>query len=346
MEARITMRNRVRISGLGEQLRYLFVLSRPRFWLYLAGPVVVGVTYAAGSVAELFSVPALLLFGYFVFPANVLLYGVNDVFDADIDISNPKKGGREARWRGNRAALWSVIGSAAVGLVTVAVTPPVAWPYLAGFFLLAVGYSAPPLRFKTSPGLDSLSNGLYILPGAAAYAAIAGSHPPLAALAGAWLWTMGMHTFSAIPDIEPDRTAGIQTTATVLGKRLTYVYCFIIWTLAAVGFAALDPRMGLLIGVYPVFVAVVVGRSVSVDRAYWWFPAVNTGIGTVLTMAALWMIVPPSALLPSVMIPVAEQITGTLTTSTLSVGHTIVTGLQAGMEHLTATVATAGILGR
>jgi hypothetical protein len=35
-----------------------------------------------------------------------------------------------------------------------------------------VEYSAPPLRFKTTPFLDSLSNGLYILPGVVAYAAI------------------------------------------------------------------------------------------------------------------------------------------------------------------------------
>lgn len=313
------MSSRVRVGGIGEQLRYLFVLSRPRFWFYLAGPVVVGVTYAAESVPELFSIPALTLFGYFVFPANILLYGVNDVFDADIDIENPKKQGREARWRGNQAAALSVVGSAAVGLVTVAVTPPVAWPYLGGFFLLAVGYSAPPLRFKTIPGLDSLSNGLYILPGAAAYAAIAGSHPPVAAVIGAWLWTMGMHTFSAIPDIEPDRTAGIRTTATILGKRWTYGYCFGIWTLAAVGFAALDWRLGLLLGVYPVFVAVVGGAGVSVDRAYWWFPAVNTVIGTILTLAGLWMIVPPTAILqlgmtPShLAVPLSEPLGLTLT---------------------------------
>lgn len=306
------MGSRVRVDGLGEHLRYLFVLSRPRFWFYLAGPVVVGVTYAAESVPELFSVPAVLLFGYFVFPANVLLYGVNDVFDADIDIENPKKQGREARWRGNQAAAWAVVGSAAVGLVTVAVAPPVAWPYLGGFFLLAIGYSAPPLRFKTSPGLDSLSNGLYILPGAAAYAAIAGNHPPIAAVIGAWLWTMGMHTFSAIPDIQPDQAAGIRTTATVLGKRWTYGYCLGIWTLAAGGFAALDWRLGLLLGVYPGFVVVVVSAGVPVDRAYWWFPAVNTVVGTVLTLAGLWMIVPPTAVLPLAAVPPQTVVSGEL----------------------------------
>jgi len=276
------------------RLRYLLTLSRPRFWLYLAGPVVVGVAYGAGSVPALFAPPALALFAYFLLPANVLLYGVNDVFDADVDAENPKKddaAGREARWRGDRLSAAAVVVAGAVGLGTFAVTPPVAWPYLAGFFLLAVGYSAPPTRFKTTPFLDSLSNGLYALPGAAAYATLSGSHPPAAALVGAWLWTMGMHTFSAIPDVDPDRAAGIRTTATVLGERGALVYCGAVWALAAVAFGTLDVRLGGLLAVYPLATAALARSSVAVDRAYWWFPAVNTAVGTLLTLGALWRLV-------------------------------------------------------
>jgi 4-hydroxybenzoate polyprenyltransferase len=172
-----------------------------------------------------------------------------------------------------------------------AATSALAWPYLAGFFLLAVEYSAPPLRFKTTPFLDSASNGLYILPGAAAYAALSGSHPPLAALVGAWLWTMGMHTFSAIPDIEPDREAGIRTTATVLGEERTYAYCGAAWLSAAVAFAPVDSRVSVLLLAYPVVVFVLYWSDVPTDRAYWWYPALNTLVGMVLTMGMLWRLV-------------------------------------------------------
>ncbi|WP_245202724.1 prenyltransferase [Halorubrum alkaliphilum] len=270
----------------------MLVLSRPRFWLYLAGPVAVGVTYGIGDVSELFTPVTVALAAYFLVPANVFLYGVNDVFDADIDELNPKKTDREARWQGDRLVVAAVLLSALLGLGTFFITPTVAWPYLAGFLLLAVGYSAPPVRFKTTPFLDSLSNGLYVLPGAAAYATVAGAHPPLAALVGAWLWTMGMHTFSAIPDIEPDREAGIRTTATVLGEFRTYGYCVAVWTAAAIAFAAVDVRLGALLGVYPVFVAWVAGSGVDVARAYWWFPAVNTVVGTLLAMGGLWRVYP------------------------------------------------------
>lgn len=279
-------------SGLIGRLRYLLVLSRPRFWLYLAGPVAVGVTYGIGDVSELFTPVTISLAGYFLVPANVFLYGINDLFDADVDELNPKKDDREARWQGDRLTVTAVGLAAGLGISTFAITPRIAWPYLAGFLVLSAGYSAPPLRFKTTPLADSVSNGLYVLPGAAAYATAAGSQPPLAALVGAWLWTMGMHTFSAIPDIEPDRAAGIRTTATVLGARRTYLYCLACWAVAAAAFATVDIRLGLLLGVYPVFVTWVARSAVSVDRAYWWFPALNTAVGTLLAMGGLWRVYP------------------------------------------------------
>jgi len=270
------------------RLRYLLTLSRPRFWLYLAGPIAVGVPFGVSSPDGLFTPVTLPLFAYFLLPANVFLYGINDVFDADVDVENPKKEGREARWQGDPLVSALIVASGLLGLATFALTPRVAWPYLAGFFFLAAQYSAPPLRFKTTPFADSVSNGLYILPGAAAYAAVSGVHPPVAALAGAWLWTMGMHTFSAIPDIEPDRAAGIRTTATFLGKRRTFVYCLVCWLAAAAVFAVVDVRIGLLLVAYPVVVFAVFRSDIDVERAYWWYPAINTAVGTLLTLGALW----------------------------------------------------------
>ena len=285
-------------AALATRVDSLLTVSRPRFWLYLAGPVLVGVAFGAGSVPGLLTPRTLALFGYFLVPANLLLYGVNDVFDRAVDAENPKKDGREARYGGGRLVPTVVVGSFLLGLVLFPVTPRVAWLYLAGFLLLGVEYSAPPFRFKTTPPLDSLSNGLYVLPGASAYATVAGVHPPLAALVGGWLWAMAMHTFSAVPDIEPDRAAGIRTTATVLGEARTLAYCGICWLLAAAAFALVDPRLGVLLLVYPVLVAGIHRADVDVDRAYWWYPAINAVVGMALTIGGLTRIVPPGAVLP------------------------------------------------
>ena len=230
-------------------LRFLLAASRPRFWLYLAGPVLVGVAFGAPSVRAVYSLEAVVLFVYFLLPANSYLYGINDVFDAEIDRRNPKKADREVRFTGEWALPVSVVVSGLLLIPVAVVLPPIAWGWLMGWLVLATAYSAPPVRFKTTPFLDSLSNGLYILPGAAAFAALSGSNPPLLAVAGGWLWSMAMHTFSAIPDIDPDQEAGIRTTATVLGRPWTEVYCGVLWLAAAASFWLLDWRLGVALAV-------------------------------------------------------------------------------------------------
>lgn len=266
----------------------LLRLSRPRFWLYLAGPAIVGTVYGASTVSAIFSPLAVVLVAYFLVPANVFLYGINDVFDADIDGENPKKSGRETRYRGETLTLIAVVGTGALGLALLFVIPPIGALYLLGFLVLGAAYSVPPIRFKTTPLLDSVSNGLYILPAGAAYATLAGTHPPALALVGGWIWAMAMHTFSALPDIGPDRRAGIQTTATILGQKYTLGYCLACWMLSAAVFGLLDGRAAVLLLVYPLLVAGIVGVNIDIDRAYWWFPAVNTTVGMVLTLGGLW----------------------------------------------------------
>lgn len=269
-------------------LRLLLDRSRPRFWLYLAGPVLVGAIYGASQPADLVSPVVVVLFAYFLLPGNLFLYGVNDVFDADVDRTNPKKAGRERRYRGDRLTWVSVIASALLGLALVPALPPQAVPWIVGFLVLGAAYSVPPIRLKIRPPFDTLSNGLYILPGAAAYAALAGTAPPLLAVAGGWLWTMAMHTFSAIPDVEPDRRAGIRTMATVLGTRYASVYTGLTWFLAAGVFAVLDLRLGAIFLVYPLLSAVIGLADVPIDRAYWWYPAINAAAGMALTFGGLW----------------------------------------------------------
>lgn len=272
-------------------VRYLLKQSRPRFWLYLAGPVLVGLAFAAERPAQIVGLLALALFAYFLVPANVYLYGVNDVFDREIDRRNPKKGDREVRYRGDRATIVAVAGSLAFGLALLWYVPHPATPWIAGFLVLGAAYSVPPLRLKVRPPLDSLSNGLYVLPGAGAFAALAGSQPPLLAVAGGWLWAMAMHTFSAVPDVEPDRESGIRTTATVLGEQGALLYCTAAWGIAALAFGALDWRAGVLLGVYPVLSLWIATRHVDVGRAYWYYPAINTVVGATLTLAGLWRLV-------------------------------------------------------
>jgi len=100
---------------------------------------------------------------------------------------------------------------------------------------------------------------------------------------------MGMHTFSAIPDIEPDRRAGVRTTATVLGEHRSVAYCAGCWLAAAAVFGLVHPFFAAVLGAYPLSVAGIVAADVDVDRAYWWFPAINSLAGMAITLAGLWV---------------------------------------------------------
>jgi hypothetical protein len=46
-----------------------------------------------------------------------------------------------------------------------------------------------------------------------------------------------------------------------------------------------------LLLVYPALVGVVIYTDVSVGRAYWYFPLVNTAVGGVITFVGLWRLV-------------------------------------------------------
>ena len=65
--------------------------SRPVSWINTAYP------FAAGYIMVERQVDAVLIVGtlFFLIPYNLLMYGINDVFDYESDLLNPRKGGIE-----------------------------------------------------------------------------------------------------------------------------------------------------------------------------------------------------------------------------------------------------------
>jgi lycopene elongase/hydratase (dihydrobisanhydrobacterioruberin-forming) len=267
--------------------RSLIKISRPRFWLYILGPYLVGLAAGASAVNELASYTAIIFGIYFLFPANLLIYGVNDVFDFETDRVNPKKQDYEMLVQPSvhRPLLITIAALNIPFVLTAYFLVPQALPSLIGFAFFSVFYSAPPIRAKAIPVLDSIFNVLYVFPGAFAYQMLTGSFPPFTVFAAAMLWTMAMHAYSAIPDIEADRTAGVSTVATLLGKNGTLLYCLAAWIAAAL---LSHPYLGYLsvtLGiVYFLLVAVSFFGS-GRDRlfaVYRYFPLVNSIAGFIL----------------------------------------------------------------
>ena len=74
----------------------LLRISRPRFWIYLLGPYLIGSILAFEPMQIIWQWQFWLGFVYFTLPANLLIYGVNDIFDYETDKLNPKKQNYEA----------------------------------------------------------------------------------------------------------------------------------------------------------------------------------------------------------------------------------------------------------
>lgn len=268
-------------------LRFLLKVSRPRFWFYVFGPYIVGLIAGAATRNELLDWSAALFAIYFLFPANLLIYGVNDIFDYETDKLNEKKVEYEAlvaRDRQRTLALWIAMLNLPFLVIAVVFVPAAILPLL-GFLFFSIFYSAPPIRAKAIPFLDSAFNTLYVFPGTFAYQLLSGNFPPLTLMLAAGLWTAAMHAYSAIPDIEADRRAGLKTIATVCGPFGTLAICAGLYVAAAVISFEYLGMVSVSLGFAYLFLMLASVQSVrtgSLFKLYRAFPLINVLAGFVI----------------------------------------------------------------
>ena len=278
--------------SIQSEISKIVKISRPRFWLYVFGPYIVGLIAAATSTADVVRPEAIVFALYFLLPANLLVYGINDIFDFETDRLNPKKAEYEMLVRPeSHRALWIWIAALNIPFILAAIfLAPGALLFLAAFIFLSVFYSAPPVRAKEVAFLDSAFNILYVFPGAFAYQLVSGEFPPLNVIVAAGLWTAAMHAYSAIPDIEADRAAGVDTIATKLGNQGTHMFCVACYTVASFICVTFAPHL-MLLGL--VYVGLVRHSSHSTDptsvfNIYRWFPLVNAVAGFIVFWYVAW----------------------------------------------------------
>jgi 4-hydroxybenzoate polyprenyltransferase len=276
----------------GLPLARAFTLSRPRFWLYELGTFALGVIMALSIYHDtnwwLVGFFAL----YFLFPANLLIYGINDVYDYETDLRNPKKQGYEdvlapaLHTPVLRLVLWTSVPFVLVALV---LSKAALLAFMA-FLFFAIYYSMPPVRAKARPVFDSLfSAGHYVATGVFGYFVAGASGDVLLPVVAGMLWAMAMHAYSAVPDIKADSEAGVPTIATFLGARRTIMVCLLAYAAAGlIGYLYLD-WWALLLSL-PYLVLMV--RSLWCDevallRLYTYFPYLNALVGMVIFLLIL-----------------------------------------------------------
>jgi 4-hydroxybenzoate polyprenyltransferase len=208
----------------GAVIKQLFVASRPVSWINTAYP------FAAAYLLTTRQIDLTLVLGtvFFLIPYNLAMYGINDVFDYESDLRNPRKGGAHGAVldrRMHRITLWaSVLACAPFVVYLVSVGSPSSWLVLAASLFFVVFYSAPPLRLKEVPFADSVTSSIHFFSPAVYGLVLAGATWTwqLAAVIAAFaLWGVASHAFGAVQDVIADREAGISSIATARGARWT-----------------------------------------------------------------------------------------------------------------------------
>ena len=280
-------------------LAQLIGASRPLSWVNTAYPFGAAYLLSGGGLDVTFVLGVL----YFLVPYNLLMYGVNDVFDYESDIRNPRKGGVEGVVLDRRVHRLTLVLAVAVNVpfvvALILLGDAASTSVLAISVFAVVAYSAPILRFKERPFLDSLTSSTHFVSPACFGLAVAGGAwdaAAVAALCGFFAWGVGSHAFGAVQDIEADRGADIASVATWLGAARTVWLSLVAYLLAGAVLLTLDWPASLAAALVLPYVANVAPylrlRDADCDRAHaGWrrFLWLNYLTGFLVTQLLIWL---------------------------------------------------------
>lgn len=279
-------------------LTQLLLASRPLSWVNTAYP------FAAAYLMTTREVDVRLVVGtlFFLVPYNLLMYGVNDVFDHESDLRNPRKGGVEGALLDPRVHRTTLLASTLVPVPFVAwlvtVGSPAAAGVLAASLFAVVAYSAPGLRFKERPGLDSVTSSTHFVSPAVYGFVLAGAtfgRDVVLVLVAFFCWGVASQAFGAVQDVVADRAAQIASVATALGAARTVRLAMGAYAVAGVAMLGVSwpgPLAALLVVPYLAICAPF--RSVrdedaaSANAGWRRFLWVNYAAGFVVTMLLVW----------------------------------------------------------
>lgn len=279
-------------------LKDLFLSSRPLSWVNTAFPFAAAYYLTAGVIDLTFVLGTV----FFLVPYNLAMYGINDVFDYESDLRNPRKGGVEGALLDPRMHRPTLIAAAVTTIpflvYLVIVGNPLSWLVLLISMFAVVAYSAKGLRFKERPFLDSLTSSTHFVSPAIYALVLAGAvfTPQLWAVLGAFfLWGIASHAFGAVQDVVADRAADISSIATVIGARATTRFAVVAYLAGGILllFSAFPgPLAAILVLPYAAMCApfwnITDATAESANRGWKNFLALNFVAGFFVTMLLIW----------------------------------------------------------
>ena len=200
------------------ELRFLTQVSRPGLWTTTALFYLMPLGHRAVFRSGIFWVG---LF-YVLVPLGLVLYGVNDIVDAEADVYNPRKGtflfGSLGAKEQLAALRWEIAVAQLPFLVLcLYLIGPKILLWCAALAAAVTLYNSPRVGWKGRPPFDVLIQASYLLVFVLSSWLNHVPQLPWPALIFGALFAMHSHVFGEVMDIEPDRKSGRRTTATLIG---------------------------------------------------------------------------------------------------------------------------------
>lgn len=275
----------------------LVLSSRPLSWVNTAVPFAL----AYYVVVEQLTPQLIVGFLFFLIPYNLLMYGINDVFDYESDLRNPRKGGVEGALLPPELHRTMLIASVLVALPFVVVLTVwdtwTATAVLALNLFFVVAYSAKGVRLKEIPLVDSVtSSAHFVMPAVYGVVLAGGQFTPLAVtlLVAFFLWGMASHAFGAVQDVLADREAGVGSIATTIGAKGTVRFALVLYALAGVVMLTTVWPLPLIAPVALLYMCAIAPwwrvsdeAAESANKGWRWFLLLNFIAGAVVILVLL-----------------------------------------------------------
>ncbi|MGH8048228.1 MAG: UbiA family prenyltransferase, partial [Chthoniobacterales bacterium] len=202
----------------GRELLFLIKVSRPGFWLTSLWFYLLPVGGVFVFDAWTFWLGTL----YVTFPLGLLIYGWNDLVDAETDRLNPRKdsylfGARPTAGQMRRLPLLIVLVQLPFLAMFVRLEGARALWWIAALVFATAIYNGPRGGLKGRPPFEMLNQIGYLLVFVLASWLNDVPQLPWSTFVFGALFAMHSHLFGQIMDVVPDRAAGRRTTAVIIG---------------------------------------------------------------------------------------------------------------------------------
>lgn len=226
------------------------------------------------------------------FPANLVAYGINDVFDFETDRINPRKHakgeieGMVLEPKNHPFVLKMVHIFSCVILATTLFTRN--FLNILGIsvsLILSYAYSMPPVRLRERPPFDSISIGVIVFClFLAGFSYNKTMHDLTLRKCILEIAFIAFHAFTTIMDYSSDKATKTKTFPVVYGKRGTALFSFSFNILILLFFSvSFMTKLSLLVGTLSYFAVIIFPRE-ELARIFFYFMGINN-----LIIVVVWI---------------------------------------------------------